>query len=225
LEQEASDRNQFTFERVNIMKQHRLLFFLFALLVLPTKGLQSQNDSIAPIATEPLVRGVYMSHGEFISNQPSITDEFYLQKKARKKGLWVGSFNLIPRLSENDKKVKRAWGFCDGERSYVYHEKEYFPITVDGQKVLFYGYGLSEESESEKAMAVVAAIMGGIAGAIIYELSHDVVSKRAAKAQHKLFYIDQFTGTIIPDYLLMKAGYDFLIPNLSFTYIALKRKQ
>jgi hypothetical protein len=67
--------------------------------------------------------------------------------------------------------------------------------------------------------------MGGIAGAIIYELSHDVVSKRAAKAQHKLFYIDQFTGTIIPDYLLMKAGYDFLIPNLSFTYIALKRKQ
>lgn len=197
--------------------QLRLLHIPFILLtVFWVQISTAQNDSIAPIATEPLKRGIYMSHQDFVANTPSDTHSFYLQEKARKKGLWEGTFNRIPRYSKNGRKSKHIWGFSDGEKAHIYHEKEYFPITVEGHKMLFYGYGLSEASESEKAMAWAAAFMGGLAGTLIYELSSNAVSKREAKTQHKLFYIDQFTGTVIPDYLLMKSGYDFFNPTCQF---------
>lgn len=190
---------------------------LLGIVLICTNYALAQNDSIAPIATEPLKRGIYMSHAEFVSNNPSVLDSFYTDDKMRKKGLWEGTYNRIPRYAKNGRKAKRIWGFSDGKKAYIYHEKEYFPITIDGHKMSYFGYAFTDPSDAEMAKLMVVGYLGGAIGTMLYyQINDDLYTRRESKRAHKRFFIDQFTGTIIPDHLLMKSGYDFFNPKCRF---------
>jgi hypothetical protein len=61
-----------------------------------------------------LKRGIYKSYKEFISNAPSVTEEFTVKNKSTVRGGSPFDFELKDRS-----KVDGAYGFCDGTNVYL----------------------------------------------------------------------------------------------------------
>lgn len=59
-------------------------------------------------------RGIYKTYQEFISNSPSITNEFTVQDRSTSRGGSPYDFDVA-----NGAKVGKVYGFCDGQNVYV----------------------------------------------------------------------------------------------------------
>lgn len=139
------------------MKSYKLLFLL---ILIGLKGF-SQDNKI-PIAKEKLKRGIYQTFEEFKFNIPSITDSFYVESKIRKQRNWEGTTSFIPKYTKNNKRVKKVWGFSDGNKAYAFHQWEFFEIELDSSHIGFYGY----KELSDADVAAIAFAAGAIGTAI-----------------------------------------------------------
>jgi hypothetical protein len=120
------------------MKKELLLSLcLFSLISLSSQISESSKPHC-------LKRGVYINFNEFVSNNPSIADSFYIEIIERRNKNWKGTYSCTPRYVETKRKIKKIWGFCDGTRAYIYHEKEFFPIVIEEDQYWFVGYARNE---------------------------------------------------------------------------------
>ena len=132
-----------------------------------------------------LTKGAYLTVHEFINNQPSITDSFYLELEPRQELKWVNTYSVTPRYASNNKRVKRIWGFYDGSDVYILHQGEYFVVQQKNGNYFFYGYGLFNN-----AGAVSAGMIGGAIGGAIQAASEEA---RIRKMKVK-YHISPTTG-------------------------------
>jgi len=138
-----------------------------------------------------LIKGAYKTFNEFILNKPSIIDPFYVKYKARKHKAWKGTYSLTPRFSETNKRIKKIWGFYDGNNAYILHQSEFYPIKIENGQYSFIGYDFIDNSG-----ATSAGVMGGAIGAGIY----GAVALSKAKSKKIKYTIDKATGEPIHPY-------------------------
>ncbi len=154
----------------NVEKKIKLLIVSLLLIssfsVFSQESEQSKSDIHELIENKNPNRGVYTFYNEFLTNSPSITDTFYVRESPRTKPIWAGSFSMEPRYVHKNKKVKKVWGYSDGEQAYIFNEIEFFPIEVEGNDLVFYGYDRIDNSGTMAAGAMGGAIGGGIAASV-----------------------------------------------------------
>ncbi len=177
------------------------VFGLFSLFSFA--GISQVND--LPIFTEKLKRGIYKNFEEFINNDPIFTDSFYVESKERKRKNWKGTSSLTPRFGKNGKKIKNAWGFCDGNTVFIFHQKEFFSVEIDDSNMFFYGYGDINNSSTvgERIMMGGGEIASlnpiGIIFALPVVMAGGIVAASTASSykKHKIKYsINPRNGTI-----------------------------
>ena len=152
-----------------------------------------------------LKRGVYKTFEEFKNNTPNTEDQFYVDKKERKRKNWKGTYSVTPRFEEGGKKIKYIWGFCDGEQAYVFHQKEFFPIEKTENSQLFFGYGVKKGSVKGGGVALAAgdvmmsAPILGVFAAVPLLLTGGIIAASTAssyKKQKMEYLIDPINGKI-----------------------------
>ncbi len=97
--------------------------------------------SIGQAQENTLLKGLYLSHLEYLNNSPKGTDQLYIEKSIRKGNAWEGSESITIRLNESDRKIINVWGFSDGESAYIQYQNDFFPIFSAEDSILFYSYG------------------------------------------------------------------------------------
>jgi hypothetical protein len=163
------------------------LYFTHLLLLILTSSTAFGQTSLkqfpisSAIESGAIERGGYETFEEFLNNSPSITDSFYVETKTRSNKNWEGTKQVIPRLVERDKKIKRVWGFSDGVDIYVFHQVEFFPFFRTGETLYFDGYDLLDDDG-----ATTAAVLGGAIGGAIHASNQ--------KAKKIRYEIDLKTG-------------------------------
>lgn len=166
--------------------KNKLLLGLFIFGVIMLNAQETEK-----LKTKKLIRGAYKTFDEFILNQPSITDTFYVKSKERNNKNWKGTYSLTPKYLESNRRIKKIWGFCDGNRSYILHQSEFFPIKIENGQYTFIAYDLIDNSG-----AVAVGVMGGATGAGIYV----GIPITKAKSKKIKYIIDETTGEAIYPY-------------------------
>jgi hypothetical protein len=152
---------------------------LLLLLTLFAGTLSSQSNS--------MVRGVYKTFEDFKAGHTTVVDSFYLDSVARKKKIWLGTYNVTPRYVKNNKAIKKIWGFYDGKHSWIRFRNEFFPLEVTDQEVRFEAYGTIDEGA-----AAATGMLFGLVGAAIYS----VAANEDAKGERVEYIIDPSNGNI-----------------------------
>ncbi len=145
----------------------------------------NSQESDYPIFKEKPNKGIFKTFEEFKTNQPGITDAFYIERKPREYKVWEGSSTLIPRYKGNNRKIKKIWGYSDGRHVYIFHQIDYFPIDFDENELSFFAFGDFDESR-----IIVGAILGG---PIQAGISTEKVYAEA-KNQKRKYIINASTG-------------------------------
>ena len=148
------------------------------------------DDSVAYRFTQELnlQRGAYKTYDDFKAVIPSIIDSFYIESKPRKSDNWEETYSLVPKYSSSNKKIKKVWGFCDGSNIYIFHQIEFFPLEIQDSQLIFYGYGIVDNSAVGTAGVIGGAIGAGIYGATVLA---------QAKNQKVKYVIDPSTGQVV----------------------------
>lgn len=170
----------------NVTLPLALLFSLFSISLLAQDLQENKPEIFEKIKSETPQRGVYLLYSEFLANSPSITDSFYVRESPRTQAVWQGTVSVQPRYVEKNKKVKKVWGFSDGKQAYIFNELEFFPIEIEENDMVFYGYDRVDNSGSTTAAIIGGAIGGGIAASA-------ALSK--AKSQRIRYTIHPVIGT------------------------------
>ncbi|WP_339750739.1 hypothetical protein [Algoriphagus aquimarinus] len=140
-----------------------------------------------PIFTEEIKTGIYDDYDALKNNSPSNMEDFYFEQKERKNDPWKGTFEIIPKFHGSHKKVKNVWAFAIGGQIYVYHQREFFPLTIENYKLYYYGYGIPS-GHSASTGAVIGGLIGtGIAAGI---------ESTNSKNQKVKYHLDPDTGEI-----------------------------
>ena len=192
-------------------KLHLLTTFFLATILLnsqETKTIDSQKQK----------RGIYKSVAEFIANEPSI-DSFYVDSVERIDFVWRGTYSLIPRYFETNKKVKEIWGFCDGTNTYIFHQFDFFLLENKGEEYSFVGFELVE-NKGEFGAVLIGQVMAGLGGAILnyWAFSHEMkLEARKKKMRYTLKKSGQIIhpNTYIP-FIRFQEGYKINIYRKSF---------
>ncbi len=81
-------------------------------------------------------RGIYKEYKEFLNNTPTITKDFvvipliYVDKKKTDTTLTAFTY----QFTDSSKPVKKVWGFCDGDKTYINVEQlNFMPLTYTAQ--------------------------------------------------------------------------------------------
>jgi len=138
------------------------------------------------IAYRTLRRGIYASFLDFQTNSPSNTLPFYLEEKKRNGAVWEGMNSITPWYTHNDMKVKKVWGFCDGEKAYIYHQKEFFEVVLENDKLFFHGYDLIDKPDAANIVMI-----GGVAAAV-----YSIETSVEAKAKKIRYLIHSDSGVV-----------------------------
>lgn len=146
--------------------------------------LDSKNYDF-PIFNEVIKTGIYSSYNELKNNTPSNTDEFVIEKKLRTNEPWAGSNEIIPKFKERNRKIKKVWAIADQGQVYVYHQKEFFPLIIEKNKLYFYGFGIPDFGTVS-----TGAVIGGLIGAGIAS----GIENSNAKKQKVKYILDPNTG-------------------------------
>ena len=112
--------------------------FLQSLLVFGQEDKLYNYNDIAILKADSFNLGLYFTYDEFINNSPSKTDIFF---KNDTKFDWFSAtlskkWEDLYVYDSTDTKIKirdNIWGYCNGEKVFVYHEKRYCPITIYGR--------------------------------------------------------------------------------------------
>jgi hypothetical protein len=158
-------------------------------LALSKDGVKNQiPDSITydfPIFKEAIQTGIYTSYADLKNNSPSNTEGFTIEKKIRSREPWKGTYGIIPKFKETNRKVKKVWAIAHEGQVYVYHQREFFPLTIENYTLHFFGYGIPS-NQSVAAGAMIGGLMGaGIASGI---------ENSNSKKQKVKYYLDPNTG-------------------------------
>lgn len=129
------------------------------------------GQSINPLLNKPN-RGIYRTYEEFLTNSPGIIDSFYVNTK--------DNISFTPKRRVNDFKVKRVWGFSDGDKVYIGHQSFFYPLEYLDNELSFIGYGIIDNSG-----AIAAGLFGGAIGAGIYS----AIEVSNSKSNPKTVYI------------------------------------
>src|SRR5215217_7991265 len=95
-------------------------FFLLTFFIAFIQICSAQGDSIRIFGRDKLVRGIYKTYEEFVSNAPSIREEFTIEAipYSKEDSSVIGAkFHL----KDSSKKMKNFWGFCDGSSVFVWY--------------------------------------------------------------------------------------------------------
>jgi hypothetical protein len=168
--------------------------YLFSFsLILFTFILNAQENKLE--IPKNINKGAYKTFQEFLNNSPSITDSFYVKTKSRNNKNWVGNNSLTPKFSETNRKIKKIWGFSDGEKAYILHQSEYFQIISKNGSFYFLGYDLIDNSSTVTVGVLFGAVGAGIqAGAALNK----------AKNNPTKYQIDLTNGQAIHPIKLLK---------------------
>ena len=164
------------------------LFLILSADVIGQKIKGSASEIHQVLKAKTPARGVYKFYSEFVANSPSITDSFYVSTTPRSEPIWNGTSSVEVRFVSRNKKVKNVWGFSDGEKAYIFNQVEFFPIEVEGDKLVFYGY-----DHMDNAGVGTAAVIGGTIGV---EIALTAASKEA-KSEKLKYTINLPTGTAL----------------------------
>ena len=134
------------------------LFLIFSADVIGQKLEGSASEIHQVLKAQTPARGVYKFYSEFLANSPSITDSFYVSTTPRSEPIWSGTASVEVRFVSRNKKVKKVWGFSDGKHAYIFNQVEFFPIEVEGDKLIFYGYDRIDDSGFVAARAIGGAL-------------------------------------------------------------------
>lgn len=138
-------------------------------VALPSDKSLEIPDSIQynfPIFKQEIKTGIYATYDELKNNIPSSTEDLILEKRARNKAPWIGTFEIIPKFEKTNKKVKKVWGIAHEGQVYIYHQKEFFPLTIEEYDLYFYGYGVLDNGGISTGAFVGGPIGAGIASGI-----------------------------------------------------------
>lgn len=176
-----------SFEKLAVVDLYNIEKFL----ALSPDGLSDEIlDSLNynfPIFLEKIKTGIYADYEELKNNTPSNTDNFYIEQKERTNDTWKGTFEIIPKFQDSDQKVKKVWAIAHDGQVYVYHQKEFFPLTIENYTLYFFGYGMPNNQSVS-----TAAIVGGLIGAGIAS----GIENSNAKKQKVKYDLDPNTGGI-----------------------------
>ncbi|WP_057938813.1 hypothetical protein [Algoriphagus resistens] len=153
-----------------------------------TEKVQDSSRYNFPIFIEEIKTGIYDDYDALKNNSPSNTEDFYLEQKERTGDPWKGSFEIIPKFHGSDQKVKKVWAIAIDGKAYVYHQREFFPLTIENYKLYFHGYGIPSGHS-----ASTGAIIGGLIGTGI---AAGIESSNSKKQKVK-YHLDPNTGEII----------------------------
>jgi hypothetical protein len=130
-----------------------------------------------------LVKGVYVNVDEFRSNRPSITQ--YELSKDRSANLELS----IPDGTGRFIYTHTAWGFCDGNQTYVMMDGNLFPIfSVHHQ---FYVLGSKEYDDHKFWVPLFVLIPGGSFISSTADVSESVIRSL------RLFRLDVKSGAVV----------------------------
>ncbi|NEN25560.1 hypothetical protein G3O08_18870 [Cryomorpha ignava] len=162
-------RNPIHLERTRAIKSANLImvsfFLIFSFGAFGQDKTPTKADIYEMIENKTPKRGIYKHYYEFLANAPSIIDSFYLKKSPRPYYLWQDTYSLEPRYVRKNKKVRRIWGFSDGEQAYIFDEGEFFPIVVEKGELVFYGFDRVDNTGVLATTLIVGAVGGGISAA------------------------------------------------------------
>ncbi|HKK38364.1 MAG TPA: hypothetical protein VJ949_02980 [Cryomorphaceae bacterium] len=144
------------------MKHSLSILLCFALLTAAAQEPQAKNAIFEAIKSGTLKLGSYNFYQDFLANSPSTIDAINLGKIPRENSPWSRTFEVNPRYASSGKKVKKVWGFSDGSTVYIWHQVEFFPIVIEQDELVFYGYDIIETDGATTAGIVGGAIGGGI---------------------------------------------------------------
>lgn len=144
------------------MKHSLSILLCFALLTAAAQEPQAKNAIFEAIKSGTLKLGSYNFYQDFLANSPSTNDAINLGKIPRENSPWTGTFEVNPRYASSGKKVKKVWGFSDGSTVYIWHQVEFFPIVIEQDELVFYGYDIIRTEGATTAGIVGGAIGGGI---------------------------------------------------------------
>ncbi len=167
-------------------------YLILLLLLAFSAQLTAQQDTND---TTILVRGIYNNHEEFLTNKPGITEPFYLKQIERLQKAWKGTYKIKIKYTESNKRAKpnSHWGFCDGTKTYIEHQGEYFEIEEENGEYFFVGYDLLNLNPSATAAAGVA---GGLVGGALYA----GIATSVARSKRIRYTIEMQNGTAIHPY-------------------------
>ncbi len=133
------------------------------------------------------VRGMYQTFLEFRKNAPSLTQVFVTESEPHRGKNWEGINKITPYYelpNQKREKVEDVWGFSDGKQSYIYYQKEYFPLRRQGEGFLFDAY-----AAPDAGTVGAASLMGGLVGGAI--------AAAATSNRKQTYFLDVVTGQVI----------------------------
>ena len=145
----------------------------------------SENKKMEVSLPDNLVEGIYKNFEEFLANKPSITSGYYVNYFTRTHKLWNETLTFSHKDSKDNRKIKKIWGFSDGESAYILHQKEFFKIELVENRYQFVGF-----DKIDKSGKVAAFIFGGL---ILSSLSSST-NLKIAKNRPTEYFIDTYTG-------------------------------
>jgi hypothetical protein len=140
------------------------------------------------LTTKKFRKGIYVTFKDFKENNPSITAGYTVKRDS-------GQYERYKLYFNSGKKVRRVYGFSDGEGVYVnarvYDQTNYFvPIVILGQIVYFDDFAARRNVE---AATSGLSFWFGVAGGVV---AYTVASSNARKNPGWIIYMPDNDGNV-----------------------------
>ncbi len=169
------------------MMKRKLLLIQLILLVTNLTVIGQETDTSN--TNKKLKRGLYMTFEDFKNKTPSQKKSFEVDMELMEGEAWTGTYQAVPSYTRSGRYITKVWGFCDGEKEYIYDRYGFFPIEEANGQFFYWGYGAPEGITGSDVAAVIAfGLVGGL-------VKHDR-NVRNLKEQKQRYIIDMRQGAI-----------------------------
>jgi hypothetical protein len=167
---------------------------------LPADTPAAGRRAVPAVFREPLRRGFYLRFEQFLANRPDTAMAFRLDTLRRSyrsrlaEVQWLGVARVRPRGrigADTNVPLPELWGFCDGQQAFVKYDKQYYPLTRQGNFFTFVGEAPVDqlyEAAHAQAQAHATVIAGAVGGALVHTPVPDHTAEPMA------YGIDMSTG-------------------------------
>ncbi|HEX8507640.1 MAG TPA: hypothetical protein VF630_19920 [Hymenobacter sp.] len=162
------------------------------------------RSAAARILREVPRRGIYYRFEQFLANRPDTTWTFRLDTVRRHfrnrlaEVRWLGVARVRPLLPNDlgqSPVAATMWGFSDGRQVFVRYDKQFYPLTRQGNFFTFVGEAPTDQlhAAAEAQAQGRAAVIGGAIGGAVARTS--VVDHTA---EPMVYGLDLVTGALGP---------------------------